>query len=189
MKKRKYKRKQLIVDPEFQYGIIRKISFLSVLFIIMSMAFLTAVYYLYGDLQFELMQPDPFAESGSVDTLAAQRSLLDLLWPVMAACIVATLLITFLSGLIFSHRMAGPIFRIKRTVREIGEGNLHEHIRLRKRDDFKSLAEAINSLKDSLASVFRQLQDLSSKLESGDEQERSNAVQSLRRLISGFKTE
>ncbi len=189
MKKRKYKRKQFIVDPEFQYGIIRKTCFLSVLFIVMSLIFLTAVYYLYGDLQFELMQPDPFSESGAVDTLAAQRTILDLLWPVMAVCVLATLIITFFSGLIFSHRMAGPIFRIKRTLLEIAEGNLHEYIRLRKKDDFKSMAEVINSLKDSLASVFRQLSDHCDKLETGDEQEKSDAAKSIRHLLYRYKTE
>ena len=50
---------------------------LAALVIIMSLSFLTLVYYLYGDVQLALLQPDPFTSSEALDTLAMQRTLID----------------------------------------------------------------------------------------------------------------
>jgi len=60
---RKFKRRQYIVDPDFQYRLIRKIAVLAGLIIVMSLSFLVLVHYLYGDIQLELIQPDPFESS------------------------------------------------------------------------------------------------------------------------------
>lgn len=189
MGKQKYKRRQYIVDPEFQYGVIRKIAFLSILFIIMALSFLTVVNYLYGDLQFELVQPDPFAEAGTLDTLDTQRTLLDLLWPVLAACLGVTLVVTFVFGVLFSHRMAGPIFRIRRTILEMADGNLKGLVFLRKKDDFKALAEALNALKKSLWQNIGELRQILETLETGDTSRQAATLESFRRVLDRFRTE
>lgn len=45
-----------------------------------------------------------------------------------------------------SHRMAGPIHNIKRSINRLLEGEEIDKIKLRKRDEFKDLAEALNKL-------------------------------------------
>lgn len=51
-------------------------------------------------------------------------------------------------GIVISHRMAGPLFRIERTINEVAQGGDVELIRLRKKDEkeFKDLAENVNKL-------------------------------------------
>jgi hypothetical protein len=51
-------------------------------------------------------------------------------------------------GIVISHRMAGPLFRIERTIDEVVRGGDVELIRLRKKDEkeFKDLAENVNKL-------------------------------------------
>jgi len=51
-------------------------------------------------------------------------------------------------GIVVSHRIAGPIFRIKRTINDVVRGKEVELIRLRKKDEkaLKDLAESINKL-------------------------------------------
>jgi len=56
------------------------------------------------------------------------------------------LIFSFGLGVYYLHRIAGPIYRIEKTVREMAEGKKVEPIRLRKKDFFKSLAEAVNKL-------------------------------------------
>ena len=51
-----------------------------------------------------------------------------------------------LIGILSSHRIAGPTFRIERTLREIGKGNFDIHIRLRKHDEMVGIADAINDM-------------------------------------------
>ncbi len=58
---------------------------------------------------------------------------------------LAALLIIAIS-IVISHRLAGPIFSIERTITRIVQGEKVEFIRLRKNDEFKGLAEKINGL-------------------------------------------
>ena len=53
-------------------------------------------------------------------------------------------------GILLSHRIAGPAYRIERTLREIGRGNFDIHIRLRKYDELVSIANAINDMTSDL---------------------------------------
>jgi len=58
---------------------------------------------------------------------------------------LAALLIIVIS-IIISHRVAGPIFSMERTVDRVVRGESVEFIRLRKNDELKGLAEKINGL-------------------------------------------
>lgn len=189
MNQRRYKRKIYIVDPDFQYGLIRKIAAIAVLIIIMSLSFMVSVYYLYGDVQIEVAQPDPFALEETVSTLPQQVSLIKLLWPVLFICLLVTLIFIFLFGVIISHRMAGPIYRAKRTLEEMALGDLRGDVRFRKKDDFKSLAESINSLKLSWRMRIKELKGLFGKLDTGDEALKKDTRDRINQILSGFKSD
>jgi len=50
-------------------------------------------------------------------------------------------------GIVLSHRFAGPLERLERELKEISEGKRHKHrITLRKHDDIRPIADAINKL-------------------------------------------
>jgi methyl-accepting chemotaxis protein len=79
----------------------------------------------------------------------AARTLLILhrtVWPGIAGII---LLFGALS-IFVTHKIAGPLYRLKKTISEITKGNLDVKVRLRKRDDLKDLAEHVNMLADEL---------------------------------------
>jgi len=58
----------------------------------------------------------------------------------------------FLLGFLFSHRIAGPVYRIEKTIYEIARGNLRLRIRLRKGDELRDLADIINDMTQNLDS-------------------------------------
>ena len=58
---------------------------------------------------------------------------------------LAALLIIVIA-IVISHRVAGPIFSMERTIDRIVQGEKVEFIRLRKNDELKGLAEKINGL-------------------------------------------
>jgi len=60
----------------------------------------------------------------------------------------------FLLGLLFSHRIAGPLYRIEKTLIEITKGNLTLKIKLRQGDELTSLADIINTMTDNFNSVL-----------------------------------
>ena len=186
MAKKKFKRSQYIVDPDFQYSLIRKIAILAILMIVMSLSVLVVFYYMYGDVQLELIQPSPFNMSEGINTIAEERTLLDLLWPVMAVCLAVTLCIAFVFGLLISHRMAGPVFRMRRTLEDMSNGNLRGEIRLRGKDDFKGLAEQINNVKISYGDKFKELKKVSNTLASEDSKIQGQ-ISELNRVLSSVK--
>jgi signal transduction histidine kinase len=63
------------------------------------------------------------------------------------------LLITPLVGIlaiVLSHRIAGPIFRIKKTLDEIIKGDYSKRLHLRNTDELQDVAESINNLMELL---------------------------------------
>ncbi|MBW1801959.1 MAG: hypothetical protein JRJ85_14650 [Deltaproteobacteria bacterium] len=188
MPQQKLKRKQYIVDPEFQYGLIRKIAILAGLMVLMSFAFLALVHYFYGDIRLEIIQPDPFDSSAGIKTIQENKTLTELLWPVLAGCLFVTVVVTFLYGVLISHRMAGPIFRLRRILSEMAEGELRGDVRIRKKDDFQHLADTINELKTHLRTSFETLRNLCSDIESGDPGWQKAQLIEMKKMLSKFKT-
>ncbi|MBU0759045.1 MAG: hypothetical protein KKA34_01600 [Candidatus Omnitrophica bacterium] len=55
----------------------------------------------------------------------------------------------FILGLFFSHKIAGPVYRIEKSLYEIIKGNLTLKIRLRKGDELWDLANLLTTLTES----------------------------------------
>lgn len=49
-------------------------------------------------------------------------------------------------GLVLSHRIAGPIFSIKRFLNKVANGSYEEPLKLRKNDELQDVAESLNRL-------------------------------------------
>lgn len=55
-----------------------------------------------------------------------------------------------LAGIVFTHKIAGPIFKMKRLLRQVGEGKLVVRERLRKGDELQHFFEAFEKMVDDL---------------------------------------
>lgn len=55
-------------------------------------------------------------------------------------------------GIIASHRIAGPVYRMIKFLDTVRSGDYSQRLHLRKRDELKDLAEAINRLVEKLES-------------------------------------
>lgn len=108
-----------------------------------------------------------------------------------------------------SHRIAGPLYRLEKSVEEISKGNLSFRITLRRKDEVKELADSINGMIDTLSgriqdirlhtdAVRKALAGLSEDLAAeGAASERirerlakaSDSVENLKRTLSFFTFE
>lgn len=77
------------------------------------------------------------------------------IWPWVAAII----LLFGVISIFITHKIAGPVFRLKKCLTEITRGNLDIKIKLRKGDDLKDLAEHINILVEELRSSITTLKN------------------------------
>ena len=62
--------------------------------------------------------------------------------------------IIFVLGLRQSHRVIGPVDRLKRVIDDIGKGDFTQRITLRDSDDLDGLAKAINQMAEQLQRRF-----------------------------------
>ncbi len=185
-----YKRRQYIVDTQFQYSLMSKFAILTACVVIGSLAFLVLVYYKYGDIQVSVSQPLPFDMfDGLADHEGARSySLLYLLWPVLAICLVGTIIFTFFYSLIVSHRMAGPIFRMRNLLKEMAKGDISRPVsNLRKKDEFKHLFADINEVNEYMRLQIKELQLACRKL--GEDGTQEQHLKRIKEIASSFKTE
>ena len=188
MAQQKYKRKIYIIDPDFQYRMIRKSCLVGVAIIFMSLIFLAVVHHLYGNIEFSpLKMPNPFdTDPKAIAPQSGPTSLLSMLWPVMAVSVGITLVFLFFYVTIVTHRMAGPIFRIRRVIREMADGDISGEIRLRDKDEFKHLAKEVNNLKASLREKVIKLNELVKSTQGNNAACQKN-ISRIEEILSGFK--
>jgi len=79
------------------------------------------------------------------------RGLLYSYWIIVAVLI----LIAGVLGILFSHRIVGPLNRMSALIEEIKEGNISKRVVLRYGDEFIPLANALNGLLDDFSEVVR----------------------------------
>lgn len=93
-----------------------------------------------------------------------------------------------LLGIYFTHKVAGPVFKMKRLLREVGHGNLHVEARLRKGDElqdfFDTFTEMVKGLRDF---ETKQLGDLEVAIAALDRDEKDAARSALGRVREAMK--
>lgn len=82
---------------------------------------------------------------------------------------VVTISIAIISVL-FSHKIAGPLFRVERNLEELGSGDLTVQTRFRGTDQLKALSGDINSMTRSLNHAVRSLADAARRIEEREEE-------------------
>ena len=190
MGKGTYKRRQYIVDSRFQYSLMSKFAILTAFVVIGSLSFLVLVYYKYGDVQVSIMQPIPFGQADSLVDNGAMitYTLVDLLWPVLSICLVGTIIFTFIFSVIVSHRMAGPVYRMRQILKEMAQGDLRRSvIHLRNKDEFKHLFADISNVKECWRLQIQELQSVCREL--GEDRFQELPLNRIKKIASSFKTE
>ncbi len=157
------------IDKPFQ---IRFIYRFSVLIIISLGIFLVALgvvnYYRYNKglyVQYT-MNPDKLKQIDTESTadktrdaevlnkyfdMGKQLNLFELYWKPLVGMSAIYVVIIIVFGLFISHKMAGPVYRIKRTLEEASTGKIDLctlRFRLRKRDELQDLADSLNNFLD-----------------------------------------
>lgn len=133
-------RKSYLIMPSFQWKMVAYALGLSAL--LMFVLYGANLYFING-LREEGLAAGLGEEHPFFLFLAEQSRFLDLIFIVVA--IVVNLLVV-LGGLWISNRIAGPIFRVETSLRQLSEGERVTPISFRKHDFFPDLVALINRL-------------------------------------------
>jgi methyl-accepting chemotaxis protein len=86
-------------------------------------------------------------------------------------------------GIYFTHKVAGPIFKMKRLLGEVGAGHLHVDARLRKGDELTDFFEAFTLMVSGLRQMeSKQLEDVETAIRALDAGSPSDAAAALKRV-------
>jgi methyl-accepting chemotaxis protein len=72
-------------------------------------------------------------------------------------------LLVVLASIFLTHRFAGPVYRLEKSLEEMLKGNFNVEIRLRTKDEAKELAQMLNEFNAGLSSQLKEIRDLSDK--------------------------
>ena len=142
------KRKNYFIKKEFQTRFILKFCVLVILGAILSGAMLFSYVFYRGTVT-----------TAFVDSRLSIVTTADYIFPIlMIASLAAVVLIgigTVITVMYLSHRIAGPLFRIEKSLEEISSGNLGLKINLRSTDEIQRMAGKINEMTSNLSLHFR----------------------------------
>lgn len=135
---KKFRRTKYLVDRSFQLkSLLMMISILLLqTMIVLAAVFAPTVYVLYSDLPLEQR----------ADAAKSILLLHSTIWPGILAVIV----LFGLLSIYLSHKVAGPLYRIKSALSELTAGNYSVRVTLRKWDELIDLAEQVNLFSETL---------------------------------------
>jgi len=139
---KKYKRRKYLINKSVQFAYAGITIWL---LLIATILVGTITYYL--TLNTILTQIE--AEKQLIDTYAIVKNINLLLGKRIGILLGFIVIFTLILEILFLHRVAGPIYRIEKTLKDLAEGKKVEKIKLRKKDFFKSLAETTNQVIDA----------------------------------------
>jgi nitrogen fixation/metabolism regulation signal transduction histidine kinase len=104
------------------------------------------------------------------------------IWSLVGGLALMVVLIGLL-GIYFTHKVAGPVYKMKRLLRKVGQGHLHVDARLRKGDElqdfFDTFTEMVSGLRDM---EKRQLVDVDKALDALEKDDKGEAKKALAAL-------
>jgi methyl-accepting chemotaxis protein len=121
-------------------------------------------------------------------TLAEQQASLvrrqrDMILSLVGGLALMVVLIGLL-GIYFTHKVAGPVYKMKRLLKQVGTGDLHVTARLRKGDElqdfFDAFTEMVASLRAFEAEQLKQIETGVAAIEKGATQDGLGAITRVR---------
>ncbi len=132
------RRKKLLINPDFQIKFLKNLLFLNVA--VCGIFYLAHAYFFWQGRELGRSIPLP-ADHVFFRFIDEQQRTMNLI-SLGTMCVVSGLIIAF--GLVYSHRIAGPIFRLQKFLKEKREGTEKGQLSFRENDYFPEVAHAVN---------------------------------------------
>ena len=135
--KPQFKRRQYIVDPAYQIRFVTRVFLIVLAVAVIGSLIATALVWA------TMYKP----ELGNQDYLIVA---IEAVAMTLLAELILSLPLVFVLSIRQSHRIVGPINRLKRCLAAIGAGDYSQRITLRKGDALEELAKSINEMAQAL---------------------------------------
>lgn len=178
-------RRQFIINPGFQLKFSLLVTLAIMVFNIPTPLFIITLI-------------DVISESNKSLNL---QQLLNTKWQIFLFFLVVEVVflsMAFMIALYHSHKIAGPLFKLKKAMISLRQGVYNQNIRFRAKDNFTDLADEFNAMADSIFerrrrdyeyvnSVIPKLENLAQKLDGENKETLNESLNALRELSKGTK--
>lgn len=151
------------IDSKVQWAIIQKTLLLCTA--VIALLYLADQFFFY---RMESMGKELGFEPDHVYFMFLKEQQRIKFWTFLATAGIISVVGTFI-GIRFSHRIAGPIFRLKKELRRINNGEKIQEVNLRNADFFMEMAEEFNAM--TLKLGVRKMKDAESDASKSSETE------------------
>ncbi|MBU1061433.1 MAG: methyl-accepting chemotaxis protein [Candidatus Omnitrophica bacterium] len=76
-----------------------------------------------------------------------------------------TAVATSIVVLFMTHRLAGPVYRFEKYIKDIGLGDFSQDLKIRKKDQFQDMANSFNKMTNDVRAQLLKIVELSEKLD------------------------
>ena len=163
MGKKRFKRRQIVVDKDFQFRYLLTWVMLTMSLLGGLVAASLSMFYFMGD-----------------------RLFAHFIW-VNATCAVVIAAISLYYIVLHSHRIAGPAYRLERLIKEMALGRRGFRVRLRRKDYLKHIASALNELLEGLETKENRIHELGRRI--GELSEDGRDVDNVHRISADVSRE
>ncbi len=134
-------RRHLVINPNFQF----RFAFLfTIAVIVFSSIFPIFVYSMFRNMEsYTFFHNNPTAQQ------ALREARYDL-FIFLLLSVVVTAVSAFILAIFHSHRIAGPLYKLRMSMVAMQQGVLDRHIFFRAKDNFPELADGFNSMTDAV---------------------------------------
>jgi methyl-accepting chemotaxis protein len=189
--KARYKRRQYFIDKNFQTWFILKFCT-----IVITSSFLTAI------LIYVLNRNTTTVAFENLKVVV--KSTADFILPVLLQTIIVVAILVSIAAILvttyISHKIAGPLYSLKRSMKKTEEGDLSFDFNIRKNDQFQGIDDEFNSmiktlkqslavLKDNWPGLKAKILESSSAKDFQEESEIKERVERIDKELQRFKTE
>ncbi len=165
--KKKYQRRhQFLIEKSFQHRVIWRFGTVVIASIFFS-HFITVGFLKLKEI-FSPSSQDLVYFANTLSPTMVFTRVLDILWlPMLFSALLGSILIVIFS-LFYSHRIAGPLYNLKRMMHQIEKGDLNVIMKIRKNDEFHDVEEAFNRMLAGLKSRREDLEKAVANLSGPD---------------------
>ena len=134
------RRRTYLINPRFQWRFIGFMATVSVLAI--SMLFVSNILF-FQNMEHEALSVGLTRDNPYFDFLQEQKSALSMLYFAVSSVVFVLMMAL---GILYSHRIAGPLYHLDRKMRRIAGGEEPSPLQFRRRDQFLELTESFNAM-------------------------------------------
>ena len=183
----------VLSDRSFQAAEIRRVIALSALYLGITTALIGLFYARLLDALLDGAAPLLFVSEDARLAAEAVPALGEVLGRWMLVMLAVNVVVTALLGLFITRRLGRPILALKRTLREIGAGNLDVRLRASDSRDFGEIASeltaAMRSVREQVAAAKSGIEQVTASSADTDAEHRERALAECRSALDWFQVD